>query len=107
MGPLDRNSGATYQLAPGDRLRLFDRVHDAEAGGRAKVLASNGDVVTVLALTKKGMWVRNDQGQEPGCSASSPGWRCPSPRRRPSSGGLCAVAEQAREGQCGRASRAA
>jgi hypothetical protein len=62
----DRNSGATYELAlaPGDRLRLFDRVHDAEAGGRAKVLASNGDVVTVLALTERGMRVRTDQGQQ-------------------------------------------
>jgi hypothetical protein len=51
-------------LAIGDRVRLFDRVHDAETPGRAKVLASNGDVVEIREITDKGMRVRNADGAE-------------------------------------------
>ena len=87
---IDRNSGATYELAlaPGDRLRLFDRVHDAETGGRAKVLASNGDVVTVLALTQTGMRVRNDQGQEGTVAWAKISDGKPAPDRSPGEGPL-------------------
>ena len=61
----DRN-GETYRLpvAVGDRVRLFDRVHDARVPGRKTVLASNGEVVEIRALTEEGMIVRNDAGVE-------------------------------------------
>jgi len=61
----DRN-GDTYQLALaiGDRVRLYDRVHDARVPGRKIVLASNGEVVEIRALTDDGMIVRNDAGIE-------------------------------------------
>jgi hypothetical protein len=61
----DRNSGQTYDLAlaPGDRVRLFDRVFDARTGGRDRVLGNNGDVVTVLALDDRGMRVRGERGE--------------------------------------------
>jgi hypothetical protein len=57
-------SGATYEfpLAIGDKVRLFDRVHDANAKGRDKVLAFNGSIVEVLDLSVKGMTVRNSEG---------------------------------------------
>ena len=61
----DRN-GDTYRLAlaVGDRVRLYDRVHDARVPGRKTVLASNGEVVEIRTLTEKGMLVRNDAGAE-------------------------------------------
>jgi TrwC relaxase/AAA domain len=61
----DRNAN-TYRLAlaVGDRVRLFDRVHDARAPGRKTVLANNGEVVEIRALTDTGMTVRNDAGIE-------------------------------------------
>ena len=61
----DRN-GETYKLplAVGDRVRLFDRVHDARVPGRKSVLANNGDVVEIRQLTDQGMIVRNDAGIE-------------------------------------------
>ena len=61
----DRN-GDTYRLAlaVGDRVRLYDRVHDARIPGRKTVLASNGEVVEIRALTEEGMIVRNDAGAE-------------------------------------------
>jgi hypothetical protein len=61
----DRN-GDTYRLALaiGDRVRLFDRVHDARVPGRKTVLANNGEVVEIRALTEEGMIVRNDAGVE-------------------------------------------
>jgi hypothetical protein len=61
----DRN-GDTYRLAlaVGDRVRLYDRVHDARVPGRKTVLASNGEVVEIRALTEEGMIVRNDAGIE-------------------------------------------
>ena len=61
----DRN-GDTYRLAlaVGDRVRLYDRVHDARVPGRKTVLASNGEVVEIRALTEEGMIVRNDAGVE-------------------------------------------
>ena len=61
----DRN-GDTYRLplAIGDRVRLYDRVHDARVPGRKAVLASNGEVVEISALTEEGMLVRNDAGTE-------------------------------------------
>ncbi len=45
-------------------MRLFDRVHDAETPGRAKVLANNGEVVEIRAVTDRGLKVRNDAGSE-------------------------------------------
>jgi ATP-dependent exoDNAse (exonuclease V) alpha subunit len=61
----DRN-GETYRLALaiGDRVRLYDRVHDARVPGRKTVLANNGDVVEIRELTGKGIVVRNDAGIE-------------------------------------------
>jgi ATP-dependent exoDNAse (exonuclease V) alpha subunit len=61
----DRN-GETYRLtlAIGDRVRLYDRVHDARVPGRKTVLANNGEVVEIRALTDEGMIVRNDVGVE-------------------------------------------
>ena len=58
--------GETYKLplAVGDRVRLFDRVHDATVPGRKSVLGSNGDVVTIRELTDQGMIVRNHIGAE-------------------------------------------
>ena len=59
-------SGDTYRLplAVGDRVRLFDRVHDARVPGRKAVLANNGEVVEIRALSDEGMVVRNDAGVE-------------------------------------------
>jgi hypothetical protein len=51
------------KLAIGDKVRLFDRVHDATKGGRAKVLANNGSIVEIRDLTAKGMVVRNAEGE--------------------------------------------
>ena len=61
----DRN-GDTYRLpiATGDRVRLYDRVHDARVPGRKTVLASNGEIVEIRELTEEGMIVRNDAGVE-------------------------------------------
>ncbi|MGC2524594.1 MAG: MobF family relaxase [Stellaceae bacterium] len=61
----DRN-GDTYKLAlaVGDRMRLFDRVHDACIPGRKTVLANNGEVVEIREVTDQGMIVRNDAGIE-------------------------------------------
>ena len=61
----DRN-GDIYKLAlaVGDRVRLFDRVHDARVSGRKTVLANNGEVVEIRGLTDQGMTVRNDAGIE-------------------------------------------
>ena len=62
---IDRN-GDTYKLplAVGDRVRLYDRVHDARVSGRKTVLANNGEVVEIRGLTDQGMIVRNDAGIE-------------------------------------------
>jgi hypothetical protein len=59
-------NGDTYRLALaiGDRVRLYDRVHDARVPGRKTVLANNGEVVEIRALTNEGMIVRNDAGVE-------------------------------------------
>jgi ATP-dependent exoDNAse (exonuclease V) alpha subunit len=61
----DRN-GETYRLAlaVGDRVRLYDRVHDARVPGRKTVLANNGEVVEIRELTDTGMIVGNDAGVE-------------------------------------------
>jgi hypothetical protein len=65
LNATDRN-GDTYRLAlaVGDRVRLFDRVHDARVPGRKTVLANNGEVVEIRELTDQGMFVRNDAGAE-------------------------------------------
>ena len=62
---MDR-SGATCKLAlaTGDQVRLFDRVHDADTPGRAKVLGNNGEVVEIREITDTGMRVRNAAGDE-------------------------------------------
>ena len=61
----DRN-GDKYRLpvAVGDRVRLYDRVHDARVPGRKTVLASNGEVVEIRELTDQGIIVRNGAGIE-------------------------------------------
>ena len=61
----DRN-GDMYKLpvAIGDRVRLYDRVHDARVPGRKTVLANNGEVVEIRSLTDEGMIVRNNAGVE-------------------------------------------
>ena len=58
--------GQTFdlQLAVGDRVRVFDRLHDADTPGRDRVLASNGEIVTVVGLSGQGMRVRNEKGDE-------------------------------------------
>jgi TrwC relaxase/AAA domain len=58
--------GDTYDLplAIGDRVRLFDRVHDADADHRKTVLANNGEVVEIRGVTHQGMLVRNASGLE-------------------------------------------
>ena len=65
MDAIDRN-GDTYKLplAVGDRVRLYDRVHDARVSGRKTVLANNGEVVEIRGLTDQGMIVCNDAGIE-------------------------------------------
>ena len=65
MDAIDRN-GDTYRLAlaVGDRVRLYDRVHDARVSGRKTVLANNGEVVEIRELTEEGMTVRSDAGIE-------------------------------------------
>ena len=59
-------SGDAYPLplAIGDRVRLFDRVHDARVPGRKSVLASNGEVAEIRGLGEEGMVVRNAAGAE-------------------------------------------
>ena len=56
-------------LTEGDRVRVRDRLHDAETkgdrareGGRAKVLANNGDVVTIREIHQRYMVVENAKG---------------------------------------------
>ena len=63
---VDRRARAVHEmpLAVGDRVRLFDRVYDADAGGRRVPLASNGDVLEVRGLSRTDMRVRNDAGVE-------------------------------------------
>ena len=58
--------GETYKLpiAIGDRVRLYDRVRDAQTPERKPVLANNGEVVEIRELSDKGMVVRNDAGVE-------------------------------------------
>jgi AAA domain len=51
-------------LAIGDRVRLFDRVHDARADHRKTVLANNGEVAEIRGVTHQGMLVRNAAGVE-------------------------------------------
>ena len=49
-------------LTEGDRVRVRDRLHDAETKGRAKVLANNGDVVTIREIHQRYMVVENAKG---------------------------------------------
>ncbi|MGA8759798.1 MAG: hypothetical protein WB611_26475 [Stellaceae bacterium] len=51
-------------MAVGDRVRLYDRVHDVLVPGRKTVLANNGEIVEIRGLTGTGMIVRNDAGIE-------------------------------------------
>src|SRR5271166_2932015 len=56
-----RRRGATCRmaLAAGDKVRLFDRVHDTGTTGRAKVPDNNGEVVEVRQVNDTGMRVRD------------------------------------------------
>jgi hypothetical protein len=47
-------------LAPGDRVRVFDRLYT----GPNQPLASNGDTLEIRAVTEVGMTARNEQGRE-------------------------------------------
>ncbi len=49
-------------LTEGDRVRVRDRLHDAETKGRARVLANNGDVVTIREIHQRYMVVENARG---------------------------------------------
>jgi hypothetical protein len=61
----DRNGDdCRLPIAIGDRVRLYDRLHDARIPGRKTVLANNGEVVEIRELTDNGMIVRNDAGAE-------------------------------------------
>ena len=53
-------------LAIGDQVRFFDRVHDAGVpkGGPRRVLASNGSVATVIGVTPNTLTIRNAAGVE-------------------------------------------
>jgi hypothetical protein len=51
-------------LAAGDRVRLFDRVHDGAQRDERAVLGSNGSVVEIRRLSQTGMVVRNEHGAE-------------------------------------------
>jgi hypothetical protein len=51
-------------LAVGDRIRPFHRLFDADASGRSKYLASNGDIVEIRELLADGLRIRNADGQE-------------------------------------------
>jgi hypothetical protein len=76
---LDPNSGETFDLpiAVGDRLRLFTRVNDADAG-RGRYLGSNGDVVEVRQVLSDGMRIRNADGEEGRITwAQMKPWRAP------------------------------
>ena len=66
VSAVDRNTREKYAmpLAVGDRVRLFDRVHDDARTGKRAVLASNGDVVEIRQLSDRGMVVRNADGDE-------------------------------------------
>jgi hypothetical protein len=57
--------GDTYDLplAIGDRVRLFDRVHDARADHRKTVLANNGEVVEI-----RGGWKASSSGAKSGAA---------------------------------------
>jgi len=54
-----RRRGATCRmaLAAGDKVRLFDRVHDTDTTGRAKVPGNNGEAVEVRQVNDTGMQV--------------------------------------------------
>jgi TrwC relaxase/AAA domain len=76
---LDPNSGETFDLpvAVGDRLRLFTRVNDADAG-RSRYLGSNGDVVEVRRVLSDGLRIRNAAGEEGRITwAQMKPWRAP------------------------------
>ena len=45
--------------ATGNKVRLFDRMHDTDTTGRAKVLGNNGEVVEVRQVDDTGMRVRD------------------------------------------------
>lgn len=62
----DPNAKETFdlRLAPGDKVRLFDRVFDANQKGPRQSLGSNGDVVDVLSVSERGMVIRSEDGSE-------------------------------------------
>ena len=61
LGP-NRISIHGLPLSEGEKVRLFDRVHDAETGGRNRVLANNGDIVTIREIHQSYMRVENAKG---------------------------------------------
>ena len=51
-------------LAAGDKVRLFDRVHDTDPTGKAKVPGNNGEVVEVPQVNDTGTRVRDAADNE-------------------------------------------
>jgi hypothetical protein len=58
---IDRAGTFTLPVAVGDRVRVYDRVHDAAHDGKRKMLASNGDALQVLACDERGLYGRNER----------------------------------------------
>jgi hypothetical protein len=51
-------------LAVGDKIRPFQRLFDADAPGRSRHLASNGNILTISAVLPDGLRVTNEAGTE-------------------------------------------
>jgi len=65
-----RRRGATCRMAPaaGDKVRPFDRGHDTDPTGRAKVPGDSGEVVEVRQVDDTGMQVRDAADEGVVCS---------------------------------------
>jgi len=64
---IDKNARHTFSLAlsVGDKVRVFDRVFDADQKAwPRRAIGSNGDVLEVRGLSERGMLVRNADGME-------------------------------------------
>jgi TrwC relaxase/AAA domain len=59
---IDRNTGQVHDmaLAAGDRVRTFERIYDADAVGRRRPIANNGDPLEIRSADTDGLVVRNE-----------------------------------------------
>ena len=59
---IDRNTGQVHDMAiaAGDRVRTFERIYDADAVGRRRPIANNGDPLEVRSADTDGLVVRNE-----------------------------------------------